>query len=55
MEIGGFYLPIGQKREYIDMILDVKYIHSRKYIYQKEKCIYVGSPNGMLHLLEREI
>ena len=35
-----FYLPVEQKREYMDMISDVKYIHSRKYIYQKEKYIY---------------
>ena len=49
-----FYLPVEQKREYMDMISDVKYIHSRKYIYQKEKYIYMVSPNGTSHKAERE-
>lgn len=38
-----FDLPIEQKREYMDIVSDVKYIHGRKYVYQKEKCIY-GAP-----------
>lgn len=41
-----FYLPIVQKREYMDMASDVKDSHSRKYIYQMEKCNYVVSQNG---------
>lgn len=27
----------------MDIVSDVKYIHGRKYVYQKEKCIY-GAP-----------
>lgn len=37
------------------MASDVKYIHSRKYIYQIEKCIYVVSQNGKSHSVEMTI
>lgn len=49
-----FYLPIKQKREYMDIISDVENSYNRKYICQKEKCIYVESQNGKSHKAERE-
>ena len=42
------------KREYIGMGSDVKYTHSRKYIYQKEKCI-CGVPKWEVTLQKRKI
>ncbi len=45
-----FDLPIEQKREYMDIVSDVKYIHGRKYVYQKEKCIYMWCPKMGGHI-----
>lgn len=44
------------KREYIDMILDVKYIDSRKILirWRNIKCDYVICQNGISHPAERE-
>ncbi len=43
------------KREYMNMISDVKDSHSRKYIYQMKKCNYVVSQNGTSHCRKRKI
>ena len=55
--VASWFPPASKsKREYINwMVCDRKYIHSRKYIYQIEKCKYVMSQNGMSHKKENEM